>query len=405
MKIYLASIVKSSIFKATALNQISVLTNIGLGIVLIPFIYNYFGVSGLAIYLELIALKAIVDIFTAALGGGIVRHIADGGGAAAFNASLKLFTSYAIIAVIVCYIYFTLTKQLGVDLILYFSAYVCLSLIIQPFLQRATACGYQQLGPVIRISQNALYFVLLVLYIGLSEHKEIDKVFTILAATSFFSLVLVVVVTRKISINQEDSCDFTVKDFALSLSSYAIFAIFFSICAQIEVLFLNKIIVAELFAVIIASWKIPNILVQLLWRYCEVKGVALKVTRNSQQLSKSLPERGLLVVSLIVALSYYVMADFGYELWMGSEFNPSATLIAIFAIGIVPMTMNRLYTGYLQFTSYATILGWQYFTICIAKILYIVFMGSDWIYGSFVVWFVLESIFCLINRKVISKYI
>ena len=384
------------------LNQLSVLTNIGLGILLIPLIYRNFGPEGLSTYLELMALKAVIDIFTSSLGGGVIRAIIDGGGEDAFKSSTRLFSIYSIAAIIVSSVYFKALSQQTTELEIYFYIHVFASLVTQPLLQRAVAYGQQHIPPTIRITQNTLYFSLVLIYAQTSPHKEINKLFLLMSVTSVLCLILSLTWSRKVpSPKTKSNKHFTIKKLSSSLSSYAFFAVFLSMCSQIETLALSHFTTPEVFAILISAWKVPNIITQLIWRYCEVNGAALK--SNKTLLPPSVPEVKLLAISVLISFSYYFSGEYIYKLWMGSDFNVDNSLMAIFAIGIVPISMNRLYTAYLQFTGHATQLGVQYLAICASKITYILLFSSQGIYGSFVIWFALEFAFYLKNRQLITR--
>ncbi|HHX8698887.1 TPA: hypothetical protein ACVO4Y_004454, partial [Vibrio diabolicus] len=86
---------RKSVKYCAIVNQLSVISNIFVGLALLPLINSRFGVDALNEYILIFAYKSIIDLFTSSLGGAFVREMIDKGVKNAFKLSRMLFVSYA----------------------------------------------------------------------------------------------------------------------------------------------------------------------------------------------------------------------------------------------------------------------------------------------------------------------
>lgn len=397
---------KGGVIKATLLNQISVLTNILVGITLLPIINNVFGSESLITFVKLLAIKAIFDLFTSALSGSFVRLMLDTSLVAGFKLSIKCFTVYGFLIVVLSLIYGFFAEASSFYSSIPFLLFIFFSLIQQPFLQLLSAAGYYHVPAIVRIAYNISLFLLV--YLFSKNYTEFYFVLYCLLTSILISTFISLIYTLCIKNTLASGSNFKVNlslFFKNTLKGYSFFAICLALCFQIETLILPDFLTPLLFLSIVIAWKVPNIIIQLVWRYCEINGLDVKRSSKSLTLKTLLQikkvEKQVLVLSVILSCSFYVFYPFVFELWMGKDFISEVNDIhmGLFSFGILILSMNRVYSSILQYTDYAFSLGFQYFIINILKVLSILLLIKYITTVSYIIWFTLEVIFLIVNRR------
>lgn len=401
---------KSSIRIATFYNQVAMMGNVAVGVLLLPYIYYRFGAEVLELYVKIIAIKSVIEIFTSALGGGLVREMIEVGSEHGFSIAKKLFFTYAFTVAIVAAVGNYIYSLLDLVNFLMLSLLVTAVLIQQPYLQKMTALGYQQIPPLARLA-NSIIFLLGVLITGeVATNPAERQVFLCLAFGAITSLLITfgchVQVVGEHCLGPREAKS-TWSFIIRSLSGYALFAAFLSLCFQIEVLYLSQFVEQALFLAIIMIWKVPNILIQFMWRYSEVGGVHLK--REKDNIKRAVQfrdiERKVLVIAAFASVAYLILSPFLYRLWLGPEMYKgfSYDIVLVNTLGLMALSMARVYSAYVQYSDRVRVLAAQYIFICLAKVVFIVLYSSIYPLVSFLVWFFLEAFFALYNKRLVKR--
>jgi O-antigen/teichoic acid export membrane protein len=376
--------------------------NILVGLLILPYINNEFGTQILATYLKLLALKGVVDIFTSAIGGNFIKLMIETNSKDGLFLSFKVFIIYSLFTSVL-FIGYALLMDGGLTLNdIIFLLFIICSLCQQPLVQRFTSLGYQHIPAIIRLIFNlTLTFNILLIPILFDE-----PMITHIIACMFVSICIAtfVAIYLSILINDEGETRLEIKGILSfiknSFIGYSLFAIFFSFCFQIEAIFLGNYLSDELFIILIVAFKIPNIIVQFIWRYCEVSAAEIK--------SKIMKiEKHLSLFSILIAIIFFFSSKVLYTLWMGETFssNISVDLLVIFSIGIPLLSMSRLYTAFLQYTNNAKRIALQYFVIDLIKVLSIFVFIESYFLITFIVWFIIEFFGIFINRRLVLNEI
>lgn len=402
---------KKSIRFSTWLNQLSVLSNILLGVVLLPFIHNYYGINGLNNYLLFFAYKSVIDLFTSSLGGAFIRAMFDSGIKYTFFLSRLSFGLYSALIIISCLIWNFVSIGKGVNI--YFVLFIILSLMQQPYLQRINASGYQYIGAISRIIYNLLLLGLItfLMYFDINDFEYVYLSIFISGSVAFLYIIflnLKISHIEKIKWAQGETFKAS-KFFMSSFKGYSLFALFLGLTFQVEVIFLEKYVEGIVFAAVIISWKVPNIIVQFIWRFSEVSALEVKRKKVNNELDyiniiKSVELKSL-YISLVSAFFYVLIAKYLYFYWLGEDVsgNIRDTYIYIYALLIPVLCMNRVYTSLLQYTFYINVLAKQYVFIFVGKFLFIATLAYWSVLISFIFWFFIEFLFLLYNKRLIKN--
>lgn len=399
-----------SIKFSTIANQVSVVSNILLGVVLLPFINNSYGIEGLNSYILFFAYKSIIDLFTSSLGGAFIREMLDNGIKGAFELSRASFFSYTILILFVYLLYELLLTPLDVSP--FFIGFIWISLIQQPYLQRLNASGYQYVGAISRITYNLLLLLFISTLIFL-ESKDFDFVFVSILIASFISLLYIVIINFKAKHKEGSNWETgrsieKINFFLNTIKGYSLFAIFLGLTFQVEIIMLSKYVNEAIFAALIVGWKVPNIIVQFIWRYSEVSGLDIK--RKSVLPSAGVfkyitkVEKNSFIFSLTASVLFLLFGHYIYIYWMGDNVSNNINLyyILTFSLLIPILCANRVYTSILQYTGYIDILAKQYVTIFLCKLVSIIYLSSYSVLSSMIVWACLELIFLFFNRRAVK---
>lgn len=404
---------RKSVKYCAIVNQLSVISNIFVGLALLPLINSRFGVDALNEYILIFAYKSIIDLFTSSLGGAFVREMIDKGVKNAFTLSRMLFVSYATLVVILF-----LLQELTINYFSFnyvFLVFVVLSLIQQPYLQRLNASGFQQVAAISRIIYNTFLF-LSVVVVSLYDFAKFEIIIYAISWSSTLAFLYVILVSFSAKNNQdifsswEKGEDVKLKDFFIStFRGYALFAVFLSLTFQAEAIFLESQVSSIIFSVVIVGWKVPNIIVQLIWRYSEVSGLDIK--RNIKKSRNGLYDRlktielNTLKISLPSSLLFLLLSGVLYKYWMGDEFAELVPLnyVLLFSFLIPVLCMNRVYTSILQYTSYVNVVSKQYCFIFLTKLVVITFFAKFFPLISMLVWLLIEGVFCFYNRNLVKN--
>lgn len=396
---------KSTVRRATIYNQLSMLSNIAVGVLLIPFVLSSFGQEVLVLYIQLFAIKAVVEIFTSSMGGGIVRSMLDNGVNATMKLSMRLFHGYAALVITLFLLLSYLFLNANMWDVLFAAIFLGVSVAQQPFLQRLSALGYQHLPAIIRMIFNLALFGLILVFGLFFDSPSFQLIVFAAAGVSVLCYCLAVVFTLSTREEGGGGRSPSLREFMLGpFLGYAVFAGLLAVCFQIEILMLESFVGGAAFVLIIVAWKVPNISTQFIWRYSEVAGLEFKRARSKKvNALKSLEkvERNVAVMAIATSVGYFFFAKAGYSLWMGKEYADglSFDMFFIFASGIFILSINRVYSAFLQLTGNVSVLAYEYFLIVLVKILVLYFLSSYYWMMSFCAWFLIEAICCIINRR------
>ncbi|MGR5336195.1 hypothetical protein ACPV5I_12275 [Vibrio gigantis] len=393
------------IFKATLLNQISVLGNIAVGLILLPIINHSFGQDYLTLYIKILATKSIIDIFTSSFGGSFVRLMLDKGIEKGFRLSLFSFIIYGLLASFLLFFYIQFYDQKIIEYSILLSFFVFLSLFQQPFLQKLCASGFQHIPAIVRIVYNLVLFLSILIvskYYKTGGFELVIKCLVISILISTFLAVLKTIKLNKDSYGIESDVN-AIGFFKKSLTGYSAFACSLALCFQIDTFLLADYVSPAVFSAVIVAWKVPNIITQFIWRYCEVNGLESKRNWGGIKVRSDILncEKIVLISSLVCALCYFIFNSIIYSLWMGEEFSSHITDLTalIFSFGIVSLSLNRVYTSVLQYFDFVSYIAVQYMVIIFVKVIVIYFFSGSYPLSSLCVWFILETIFLFINRS------
>ncbi|MCY9875219.1 hypothetical protein OTK59_01435 [Vibrio natriegens] len=404
---------RKSVKYCAVVNQLSVISNILVGLALLPLINSRFGVDALNEYILIFAYKSIIDLFTSSLGGAFVKEMIDKGVKSSFTLSRKLFVSYATLVVILFFF-----QELTINYFSFnyaFLIFIVLSLIQQPYLQRLNASGFQQVAAISRIIYNAFLFLSAVT-VSLYDVAGFETIIYAIAWSSMlaFSYIMLVSFSAKkkqdVFSTWEEGDEIKLKEFFIStFRGYSLFAVFLSLTFQAEAVFLESQVSAVVFSVVIVGWKVPNIIVQLIWRYSEVSGLDIK--RNMKKSKNGLHDRlkevelNTLKISLSSSLLFLFLSGLLYKYWMGDEFAELVPLnyVLIFSFLIPVLCMNRVYTSILQYTSYVNVVSKQYCFIFFTKLVVITAFAKSFPLISMLVWLLIEGVFCFYNRNLVKN--
>lgn len=404
---------RKSVKYCAIVNQVSVISNIFVGLSLLPLINSRFGVDALNEYILIFAYKSIIDLFTSSLGGAFVREMIDKGVKNAFKLSRKLFVSYATLVVVLFFLQESTINYFSFSYV--FLVFVVLSLIQQPYLQRLNASGFQQVAAFSRIIYNTFLF-LSVVTVSLYDFANFETIIYAVSWSSILAYIYIMLVSfsarkhKDILSSWKEGDDINLKEFFIStFRGYSLFAIFLSLTFQAEALFLESQVSAVVFSVVIVGWKVPNIIVQLIWRYSEVSGLdikrSIKKEKNGLYDRLKIIERNTLKISLPSSLLFLLLAGVLYKYWMGDEFAKLVPLnyVLLFSFLIPVLCMNRVYTSILQYTSYVNVVSKQYCFIFLSKLVVITFFAKFFPLISMLVWLLIEGFFCFYNRNLVKN--
>lgn len=392
---------------AVIVNQLAMLGNIAVGVIILPFILSRFGEESLVLYIKVFAVKAVVDIFTSAVGGGFIKEMIENGVKEATKMSAVFFGCYSVVVIVAVsgmsiysysYNYLEVTAFLG---------FIVFALIQQPLHQRLSAAGYQYIPALIRLFNNTLLFITIVAVGMFVETPVFLYILWCLASASLLTFVVACVITVCLKIKSTaDAKPSYFRFIKKTMVGYSAFAALLALCFQIEILMLEAYVSQSLFLLLIVAWKVPNLMAQFIWRYAEANGLQIKrVSKNNdkvesiRQLNK-VASKTLLVGCLAAAL-FLLFGSIGYNLWMGEVFGSQISwpLIICFTVGIVALSVNRVYTALLQYTDQVIYLALQYLVIILVKVVCIMVLVPEFYLASFIVWFAFEILFIFVNKR------
>lgn len=401
---------KSNLTKATLFIQFSMVSNILVGIFLLPFINTFWGQEVLVYYIQLLALKGALDIFTSALSGNFVRLMIENNTNEVLSLSIRAFSLYSFVIIIVYFVFNIVSVDMFINNEICFLIFVVISFLQQPLLQKMTALGYQHLPAIIRFTYNTVFCVAVICSPYIFENVTASFLVYIMLFSSVITSLVIYFFNRVMedsSVASNQDSNFIV--FKKGFINYALFASLFAFTFQIEGLFLGGVVAPQLFILLVVAFKIPNIIIQFLWRFCEVYAVELKRNKfisdglqDTSNLANSKEyEKKLLIVSLFISFLFLLLSNEGYRLWMGDDFVKSLNfnLLVVFSLFIPILTLNRFYTSYLQYEDYVKVLGFQYLIIVVVKLVLISLLVSKFYLASFISWLFLEVIFLVLNRR------